>query len=115
MNFATLLTSAPLHLVVTGAFLVALSVFFILSFCRPAWREARRLTQVLRALESKDLRDARDPQLLDKAFPKDGELAHLWREYKKTLYATSIEGPDGIAEVRWTSTAPAGAIVKSGV
>lgn len=106
MNFQ-LLSSAPHHLVILGAVLLVLFLAFVGYFALPALRQALLLKKVLQSLESKDLKDARDPQTLDKAFPKDGEIAHLWREYKKTLYATSVETPDGIAEVRWASTAPA--------
>lgn len=102
-----LLSSAPLHLVITGTVLVLLLLVFVFGFGPPAWRQARLLKKVLQTLESKDLKDARDPQTLDRAFPKEGEVAHLWREYKKTLYAVPGEATDGIAKVRWASTAPA--------
>lgn len=101
------LSSVPLHLVVTGTALLLLFLVFVLGFGIPAWRQARLLKKVLQAIESKDLKDARDPQTLDNAFPKDGEVAHLWREYKKTLYAVPSETTDGITKVRWASTAPA--------
>lgn len=102
-----LLTTVPLHLAITGTFLLLLLLCFIFGFGLPAWRQARLLNKVRKTLEGKDFRDAREPQTLDKAFPKDGDVAHLWREYKKTLYAVSGEATDGIAKVRWASTAPA--------
>lgn len=80
------LSSAPLHLVITGTALLLLMLVFLIGFGLPAWRQARILKKVLQTLEGKDLKDAHDPQMLDKAFPKEGEVAHLWREYKKTLY-----------------------------
>lgn len=101
------LSSSPLHLVVTGAALVVLLLVFIMGFCLPAWHQTRLLKKVLKNLEGKDLKEARDPQTLDVAFPKEGEVAHLWREYKKTLYAVPGEATDGISKVRWASTAPA--------
>ncbi|MFN9749188.1 MAG: anti-phage ZorAB system protein ZorA [Burkholderiales bacterium] len=101
------LSSAPLHLLLTGSFLVVLSLVFLVRFVFPAWRQSRLLKSVLQALEGKELRDSIDPQALDKAFPKEGKVAHLWREYKKTLYAVSGESTDGIAKMRWASTAPA--------
>ena len=90
------LSSAPLHLLATGSLLVVLLLFFMLGFGLPAWRQSGLLKKVLQAIEGKDLRDSIDPQALDKAFPKDGEVAHLWREYKKTLYAVSGESTDGV-------------------
>jgi chromosome segregation ATPase len=102
-----LLSSAPIHLVITGVGLVVLSLLFLIGFGMPAWRQDRLLKKVLQTLEGDDLKDARDPQSLDQAFPTEGEVAHLWREYKKTLYALPGEVTDGIARVRWASTAPA--------
>jgi hypothetical protein len=107
------LSSTPLHLVITSTALVILLLVFLIGFGLPAWRQARLLRRVLQTLEGNDLRDARDPQTLDKAFPEKGEVAHLWREYKKTLYAVPGEATDGIAKVRWTSTAPAEVIWNS--
>ncbi|WP_045538073.1 anti-phage ZorAB system protein ZorA [Serpentinimonas maccroryi] len=106
MNFQ-ILSSIPLHLAITGGALLVLLLVFLIGFCIPAWRQTRLLKNVLRSLEDKSLKDARDPQALDVAFPKEGELAHLWREYKKTLYAVPGEATDGISTVRWASTAPA--------
>ncbi len=108
-----LLSSAPIHLVVTGAGLVVLSLIFLLGFGVPAWRQDRLLKKVLQTLEGDELKEARDPQSLDRAFPTEGEVAHLWREYKKTLYALPGEAIDGIAKVRWASTAPAEVIWNS--
>jgi len=102
-----LFSSAPLHLVITGTALVMLLLVFLIGFGVPAWRQTRLLKKVLQTLEGKDLKDARDPQMLDGAFPKEGEVGHLWSEYKKTLYAIPGESVDGIAKVRWVSTAPA--------
>ena len=96
-----------MHLLATGLLLVVLLLLFMLGFGLPAWRQSGLLKKVLQAIEGNDLRDSIDPQALDKAFPKDGEVAHLWREYKKTLYAVSGESTDGIAKIRWASTAPA--------
>ena len=106
MNLA-FLSSTPLHLFITGTALLSLLLFFVVGFGLPAWRQARLLKNVLQTLEGQDLKDARDPQVLDRAFPNEGEVGHLWREYKKTLYAVPGEATDGIAKVRWASTAPA--------
>lgn len=103
----TFLSSSPLHLLVTGTFLGLLLIFFLAGFCLPAWRQARLLKKVLHELEGPELNNVRDPQKLDDAFPQQGEVAHLWSEYKKTLYAVPGEVTDGIANVRWASTAPA--------
>ena len=65
------------------------------------------LSGVLDRLESADLKDSRDPHVLDTAFPKDGALRHLWEEYEKTLYVVPIDSATGVATVRWVSTAPA--------
>lgn len=99
--------SGVLHFLVIGAVLVTLLAVFTVWFGLPAWKHYRLLKRILHTLEGKDLEDARDPQLLDAAFPKDGAVAHLWREYKKTLYAVPIESTDGIARVRWAATSPA--------
>lgn len=112
MNFQSL-SSVPFHLLVTGSALAVLLLIFLAGFGIPAWRQSGLLKNVLRALEGKELQDARDPQNLDKAFPKDGEVGHLWREYKKTLYALPGDSTDGIAKVRWASTAPAEVIWNS--
>lgn len=101
------LSSVPIHLLVTGSALAFLLVVFLAGFAVPAWRQARLLRQALQALNGADLKDEGDPQQLERAFPKVGEIAHLWSEYKKTLYATPIESIDGIAKIRWASTAPA--------
>ena len=101
------LSSTPLHLLVTGTFLGLLLVFFLAGFCLPAWRQDSLLKKVLQALEGTELNNVRDPQKLDDAFPQEGEVAHLWSEYKKTLYAVPGAITDGIAIVRWASTAPA--------
>lgn len=101
------LSATPLHLLIPGICLLVLFLVFVIRFWGPARRQANLLEKVLQTLESKDLKDARDPQTLDKAFPEVGEVAHLWREYKKTLYALPGEVTDGIAKVRWASTAPA--------
>ena len=101
------LESLPLHLAVTGAALAVLLLVFLIGFGLPSWRQTRLLKAVLQKLESKELKDARDPKTLDVAFPSGGEVAHLWREYKKTLYAVPGDSVDGIAKVRWASTAPA--------
>jgi hypothetical protein len=100
-------SSPPLHLVITGTALTILLLGFLIGFGLPAWRQTRILKKVLESLESNDLKEARDPQSLDAAFPKDGAVAHLWREYKKTLYAVPIESTDGIARFRWAATSPA--------
>lgn len=101
------LTSLPISHQVIGGFLFALTLAFLIRFIAPSVRQWWLLKKALGTLDGKDLRDARDPHALDQAFPKEGELAHLWREYKKTLYAVPAEAKDGIARVRWASTAPA--------
>jgi len=106
MNFESL-GSVPAPLLITGSALVLLSLFFIGGFGLSAWRLSRLLARILKSLKGTDLRDVRDPQALDKAFPAEGEVAHLWREYKKTLYAVPEQTADGIAKARWASTAPA--------
>jgi len=101
------LSSVPLHLVIAGAILAGLLLFFLVGFVLPAWRQASILRKLLAALEGNELKDTKDPHKLDSAFPKDGEIAHLWREYKKTLYAVPGNAVDSILQVRWASTAPA--------
>jgi MotA/TolQ/ExbB proton channel family len=100
-------SSTPLHLVITGTALAILLLVFLIGFGLPAWRQTRILKKVLESLENKDLKEARDPQSLEVAFPNEGEVGHLWREYKKTLYTLPSKSTDGIARVHWTSTAPA--------
>lgn len=106
MNFLSQ-GSVPPHLLLTGTALAFLLLVFVVGFGLPAWRQYRLLKTVLQTLDGADLNDARDPQALDAAFPKDGQLGHLWREYRKTLYAVPVESADGIARVRWASTSPA--------
>lgn len=109
MNIESLGT-VPIHLLVTGSFLVALLVVFVRGFGWPARSQFKRLKEILQALDREDLRDARDPGLLDKAFGSEGEIGHLWREYKKTLYAAPAQTSSGITSIRWASTAPAEAV-----
>jgi hypothetical protein len=106
MNFLSQ-GSVPPHLLLTGTALAFLLLVFVVGFGLPAWRQYQLLKTVLQTLDGADLNDARDPQALDAAFPKDGQLGHLWREYRKTLYAVPVESADGIARVRWASTSPA--------
>jgi methyl-accepting chemotaxis protein len=102
-----LLSSTPIHLLITGSLLAALLLFFVFGFGWPAWRQGLLLGRVLRRLESADLRDSRDPEALEAAFPQRGEVQYLWREYRKTLYAVPEAGSTGVATVRWSATAPA--------
>lgn len=97
----------PTHLLITGLFLGLLTLIFLSKFVIPAFKQWQQLSQVLWALKGSALENERNPQALDKAFPAEGELAHLWREYKKTLYPMTLESADGIATMRWASTAPA--------
>lgn len=98
--------SLPTHLLITGFILAVLTLVFIFWFGIPALKQWLQLSQVLKALKGSKLENVRTPQALDMAFPEKGELAHLWREYKKTLYPMTGESNDGIATVRWASTAP---------
>ncbi|WP_090139990.1 anti-phage ZorAB system protein ZorA [Limnohabitans sp. DM1] len=98
--------SLPTHLLITGFILAVLALVFIFWFGIPALRQWLQLSRVLKALKGSKLENVRTPQALDMAFPEKGELAHLWREYKKTLYPMTGESNDGIATVRWASTAP---------
>lgn len=98
--------SLPTHLLITGFILAMLTLVFIFWFGIPALKQSLQLSQVLKALKGSKLENVRTPQALDMAFPEKGELAHLWREYKKTLYPMTGESNDGIATVRWASTAP---------
>lgn len=98
--------SLPAHLLFTGFILAVLALVFIFWFGIPALRQWLQLSRVLKALKGSKLENVRTPQALDMAFPEKGELAHLWREYKKTLYPMTGESNDGIATVRWASTAP---------
>lgn len=98
--------SLPTHLLITGLILAVLTLVFIFWFGIPALKQWLQLSQVLTALKGSKLENVRTPQALDTAFPEKGELAHLWREYKKTLYPMTGESNDGIATVRWASTAP---------
>lgn len=98
--------SLPTHLLITGFILAVLTLVFIFWFGIPALKQWLQLSQVLKALKGSKLENVQTPQALDTAFPEKGELAHLWREYKKTLYPMTGESNDGIATVRWASTAP---------
>ena len=99
--------SVPASLLITSTALFALLIGFLWKFGLPAWQLERLLTGILKVLNSPDLLDVHDPNALDKAFPAEDGIAHLWREYKKTLYAIPEASKDGIAKIRWASTAPA--------
>jgi hypothetical protein len=79
--------SVPASLLITSTALFALLIGFLWKFGLPAWQLERLLTAILKVLNSPDLLDVHDPNALDKAFPAEDGIAHLWREYKKTLYA----------------------------
>jgi hypothetical protein len=91
----TALFLVPIHLLVTGSALAVLLLIFLWGFALPAWRQFTTLRNIVNRLGSDELKDARDPNLLDAAFPEDAETGHLWREYKKTLYAVPEEAVDG--------------------
>lgn len=107
MDFLQLILSVPSHLLATGSSIVFLLLVFIIFFVNRAVWQGWRLRKVLRKLESNEFKDIQDPQSLDEIFPSKGGIAHLWREYKKTLYAVSSGAADGISKVHWASTAPA--------
>jgi hypothetical protein len=105
-----IITSMSFHLQLVSAVLAILSLGFLIWFLFPALKRIYDFGRIKASLDSASGRDAKDPQALDVYFPKDGEIGHLWREYKKTLYSTTEDDGSGIAKTRWLATTPAEAV-----
>ena len=94
------------HLFISGAFVLLLALSFVIYFLVPAIKHRKRLSQVLGTLQSPALKDERNPDQLAQVFEKDTHLAHLWNEYRKTLY-DAMPTSGGVAAPQWRSTVAA--------
>ncbi|WP_198140733.1 anti-phage ZorAB system protein ZorA [Polaromonas naphthalenivorans] len=57
-------------------------------------------------MRSPALKDERNPDQLSQVFEKDAHLAHLWNEYRKTLY-DAMPTSGGVVAPQWRSTVAA--------
>ena len=94
------------HLLISGALVLLLALSFVIYFLFPAIQHKKRLSQVLRTLQSSALKDERNPDQLSQVFEKDVHLAHLWNEYRKTLY-DAMPTSGGVVAPQWRSTVAA--------
>lgn len=94
------------HLMISGAIVGALAFAFLWFFLMPGIKHWLRLRDVLAALKGQDLSDESNPDQLTVAFNKDKHLAHLWNEYRKTLYA-AMPVASGVVKTEWRSTVSA--------
>jgi len=94
------------HLLISGALVLLLALAFVIYFLVPAIKHGRRLSALLRTLRSPALKDERNPDQLSQVFEKDAHLAHLWNEYRKTLY-DAMPTSGGVVAPQWRSTVAA--------
>lgn len=94
------------HLLISGALVILLALAFVIYFLVPAINHGRRLSALLRTLRSPALKDERNPDQLSQVFEKDAHLAHLWNEYRKTLY-DAMPTSGGVVAPQWRSTVAA--------
>lgn len=94
------------HLLISGSLVAILALSFVLFFLYPAIRHSFRLGKVLKSLQSSDIKKEKNPDQLARVFEGDRHLAHLWNEYRKTLY-DAIPTSDGVVEPVWRSTVAA--------
>ena len=106
------------HLFVPSGIIVVLFLAFFIFFLLPAILLGRKLGKIHTRLKSTEFRDVCNPEQLTILFERDAKLAHLWSEYRKTLYDALPES-GGIVPLRWRSTVAAetfwnGALVVDG-
>ncbi|MEY4415653.1 MAG: hypothetical protein RIQ53_2946, partial [Pseudomonadota bacterium] len=103
MNFSFL---ANMHWLSQGIAvgLVLLVVVFVSIFCLRAWGLRSVLKQVRQLWSGTD---EADPDALGRALEADAPLAHIWQEYRKTLYPRILHQADGGVRQQWVATAPA--------
>ena len=104
----SVLTATPFVTLLIGAFLLALTIFFVAVFLVRAVTLASRLSQVSSSLAG--VKNA-SKQTLKCVFGQDLTLAHLWSEYADTLHRQQEHGAGGKQPVDalW-STVPAASI-----
>lgn len=83
-----------------------LALSFIGFFFLPAFKHLIRLRAVLSLLKNSELQDEKNPDQLTSVFSQDKHLAHLWSEYRKTLY-DAIPVGSGVVKTEWRSTVTA--------
>lgn len=111
MNFESI-TTAPIHLLISGTVLLVLTTIFFITFFFPGLQLGLRLKSLVDALNSDKYNKVLNPEQLGSAFDvfaKSDQMQHLWREHKKTLYSTYSE-QGGIETPRWHATVAAEAI-----
>ena len=97
------------HIAIIGAMLVAISIGFIWRFVIPAIRLSKELSHAIAQLG--DIRKNLSGHVVELGDLSEGAmssraLAHLWREYAKTLHAQRKDDDHGQSQiVRWRATA----------
>jgi hypothetical protein len=101
------LSNIPVHLQVTGGFLLLLVIIFLVLFLLPAILHWRRLSTIHSGLLA--LSGPTPPATIQKLFAGDRRLAHLWSEYQDTLHVQREErdGQLRVVAVRSTTSAEA--------
>ena len=96
-------------LAVVGTLLIGLVIDFVRRFLGPARQLSRALNESIGALEAIGQRGRGDvTELADVSTTamKTASLAHLWREYAKTLHPQREPNPNGSSTIlRWRATA----------
>jgi ABC-type transporter Mla subunit MlaD len=100
------LTSIQPHLLLTGSLLLLLLGAFLWFFVRPSMLLRRRLHHLAEQLKSSSAEKRANPELIESLFMQDKHFAHLWNEYRKTLY-DALPSTDGVTVPIWRSTVPA--------
>jgi hypothetical protein len=104
VNFESFFTSATTPVLLTGAFLAFLSLIFLVFFLIPGalhWLRLRSIQQRIKAFEAKDSANE-----FKKAFSKDSQLAHLWKEYQDSLHIQYEERDGQLAMAATRATVP---------
>jgi hypothetical protein len=98
MSLASILSTTPTSVLVTGVVLVTLTLSFLALFLGPGiwhWFRLRRIHKQIAAFEDKP----NAMQDFKKVFAEDRRLAHLWNEYQESLHL-QYEEKDGQLQVR---------------
>jgi hypothetical protein len=105
VSLISVLSSAPVPVIATGAALVILVGAFIGAFLTPALLHLRRLGNLRKALA----RCAADSPIdaVTAVFASDVKLAHLWSEYEGSLHRQKREQDGQLVTVAARATVPA--------
>src|SRR5450830_307559 len=97
------------HMVLVGAFLVIITIDFLVRFVGQSTKLSRELNQsltALRAIRSKIKGDVTELGEIGEKAMSGPALSHLWSEYSKTLHPQRDDDEHGQSRiVRWRSTA----------